>query len=76
VDASCGSLDEGEGLWGGAALARAKAAARDVSEAVEGETGLLRSMRKKVGPFAGDELLLAHLRGARGKLHWGVNGRD
>jgi len=60
---------------GPAALARAKLAARDVSEAVEGETGLLRSMRKKVGPFASDALLLTHLRGARGKLHWATNGR-
>eukprot|EP00227_Mantoniella_beaufortii_P011027 CAMPEP_0197587618 /NCGR_PEP_ID=MMETSP1326-20131121/9186_1 /TAXON_ID=1155430 /ORGANISM="Genus nov. species nov., Strain RCC2288" /LENGTH=289 /DNA_ID=CAMNT_0043152371 /DNA_START=73 /DNA_END=938 /DNA_ORIENTATION=+ len=73
VDGSCGPMDEGD-LWGPAALARAKAASRDTDHPVEGEVGLMRQMRKKVGPFASEALILTHLRGARGKLHWSVNG--
>ena len=38
------------------------------------ETGLMRELRKKSGPFASDATLRAHLRAARGKLHWSMNG--
>lgn len=75
VDGSCGANDVGDDLlWGPAALARAKAATRDATVPVEGETGLLRKMRKKVGPYAAEGKLVAHLRSSRGKLHWAVNG--
>ncbi len=53
-------------------MARAKS--RDASTPVENELGLMRSARKKVGPYASNETLRSHLRSARGKLHWAVNG--
>ena len=34
----------------------------------------MRHLRKRVGPYADDALLRAHLRTARGKLHWSANG--
>ena len=34
----------------------------------------MRELRKKSGPFASDATLRAHLRAARGKLHWSMNG--
>ena len=58
-------------LWGQAALVRAQ---RDVETPVENEMGLTRAMRKRCGPFANEARMVAHLRSARGKLHWSVNG--
>ena len=71
-DASCSPLDEERNLWGASALARAQS--RDAATPLENEAFLLRTLRKKVGPFADQECLRAHLRAARGKLHWSANG--
>ena len=71
-DATCGRLDDGAELWGPAALARAQT--RDATTPLSEETGLMRQLRKKSGPFASDATLRAHLRAARGKLHWSMNG--
>ena len=71
-DATCGRLDDGAELWGPAALARAQT--RDATTPLSEETGLMRELRKKSGPFASDATLRAHLRAARGKLHWSMNG--
>ena len=59
-------------LWGPAALARA--ARNDLETPLENELGLLRAMRKRCGPFASRGKMVTHLRSARGKLHWSVNG--
>lgn len=72
-DASRAPLDERAGsseLWGPGALA----SARDVTTPLDGEHALMRHLRKRVGPYADDALLRAHLRTARGKLHWSANG--
>ena len=59
-------------LWGPVALARAQR--NDLETPLENELGLLRAMRKRCGPFASVGLMVTHLRSARGKLHWSVNG--
>ena len=59
-------------LWGPAALARAQR--NDLETPLENELGLLRAMRKRCGPFASVGRMVTHLRSARGKLHWSVNG--
>lgn len=73
VDASCGPMDASyQELWGPAALARAQR--NDLETPLENELGLLRAMRKRCGPFASVGRMVTHLRSARGKLHWSVNG--
>jgi hypothetical protein len=72
-DASRAPLDERAGsseLWGPGALA----SARDVTTPLDGAHALMRHLRTRVGPYADDALLRAHLRTARGKLHWSANG--